>query len=77
MPLRDLLKDEILFESLPRNWHAVVADIENRKVIEEKSIDKEIPLIIVESITTVLNMLKIIDTTVKVPCFWKIKCYYI
>lgn len=70
VPLRDLLKDEFLFESLPRNWHAVVADIENRKVIEEKSIDKEIPLIIVESITTVLNMLKIIDTTVKVPYFF-------
>ncbi|EDP94774.1 DUF3095 domain-containing protein [Kordia algicida OT-1] len=70
MPLRDLLKDESLFEGVPKDWHIVVTDIENSSKAVASGRHNDINLIATGSIITVLNEIKTIDAAIKVPYFF-------
>ncbi|WP_046755427.1 DUF3095 domain-containing protein [Kordia jejudonensis] len=69
-PLRDLLKDESLFTGIPKNWHIVVTDIEGSSIAVENGQHNDINLTATGSIITVLNEIKSIDASIKVPYFF-------
>ncbi|QHI34977.1 hypothetical protein IMCC3317_03230 [Kordia antarctica] len=70
IPLRDLLKDESLFIGIPKNWHIVVTDIEGSSQAVANGKHNDINLVATGSIITVLNEIKTIDTSIKVPYFF-------
>ncbi|WP_430409352.1 DUF3095 domain-containing protein [Kordia sp.] len=69
-PLRDLLKDESLFAGIPKNWHIVVTDIEGSSKAVENGQHNDINLTATGSIITVLNEIKSIDSSIKIPYFF-------
>lgn len=70
MPLRDLLKDESLFEGVPKNWHIVVTDVEDSSKAVANGRHNDINLTATGSIITVLNEIKTIDSSIKIPYFF-------
>lgn len=70
LPLTALLKDEALFYSVPETWSIVVTDIENSSAAVARGAHKDVNLSATGSIVTVLNTLKEIDTTIKIPYFF-------
>jgi hypothetical protein len=67
LPLTELLKDESLFSSVPKNWSIVVADIENSTEAVVNGLHNDVNLCATGSIMTALNILKRIDKTIKIP----------
>ena len=70
LPLTDLLKDESLFSSVPKNWSVVVTDIENSTVAVSQGFHNDVNLCATGSIITVLNTLKSINKKVTIPYFF-------
>jgi len=70
LPLTELLKNEKLFSSVPRNWSVVVADIENSTDAVAQGLHNDVNLSATGSIITVLNTLKKVDHTLKIPYFF-------
>ncbi|WP_299383311.1 DUF3095 domain-containing protein [uncultured Lacinutrix sp.] len=70
LPLTELLKDESLFSSVPKNWSIVVTDIENSTEAVANGLHNDVNLCATGSIITALNTLKQIDKTIKIPYFF-------
>ncbi len=69
LPLTELLKNEKLFTSVPGNWSIVVADIENSTDAVAQGLHNDVNLSATGCIITVLNTLKKVDNTLKIPYF--------
>ena len=70
LPLTDLLKDESLFYSVPKNWSIVVTDIENSTAAVANGFHNDVNLCATGSIITVLNTIKIVDKKIEIPYFF-------
>ncbi len=70
MPLRELLKDESLFNGVPNDWHVVITDIENSSKAVRDGHHNDINLAATGSIITVLNEIKTMNTDIKAPYFF-------
>ena len=70
IPLTELLKDESLFKGVPKNWHIVVTDIEGSSEAVINGKHNDINLTATGSIITVLNEIKTLDPSIKVPYFF-------
>ena len=68
--LNDLLKSESCFTGIPKDWHVVVADIQDSSVAVEKGLHNDVNLTATGSIITVLNELKLIDPQLRIPYFF-------
>ena len=70
LPLTDLLKDESLFYSVPKNWSIVVTDIENSTAAVANGFHNDVNLCATGSIITVLNTIKIVNKKIEIPYFF-------
>lgn len=70
LPLTELLKDESLFSSVPKNWSIVVTDIKNSTVAVANGLHNDVNLCATGSIITVLNTIKGIDKKIQIPYFF-------
>jgi hypothetical protein len=70
LPLTELLKNEDLFSDVPKSWSIVVTDIENSTTAVAMGLHNDVNLSATGSIVTVLNTIKEIDSTIKVPYFF-------
>ena len=70
LPLGELLKSESCFAGVPKDWHVVVADIQNSSVAVAKGLHNDVNLTATGSIITVLNELKIMDPQLRIPYFF-------
>jgi len=70
LPLTELLKDESLFSSVPKNWSIVVTDIKNSTVAVANGFHNDVNLCATGSIITVLNTIKGIDKKIQIPYFF-------
>ncbi len=70
LPLTELLKDESLFSSVPKNWSIVVTDIENSTNAVANGLHNDVNLCATGSIITVLNTLKGINSKLEIPYFF-------
>ncbi|WP_289046234.1 DUF3095 domain-containing protein [uncultured Olleya sp.] len=70
LPLTELLKDESLFSSVPKNWSIVITDIQNSTDAVAKGFHNNVNLCATGSIITVLNTLKSIDKSIEIPYFF-------
>lgn len=70
LPLTDLLKDESLFSSVPKNWSIVVTDIENSTVAVANGFHNDVNLCATGSIITVLNTIKTVNKKIEIPYFF-------
>lgn len=70
LPLTELLKNENLFSSVPKNWSIVVTDIENSTNAVARGFHNDVNLSATGSIITVLNTLKNVNNTIKIPYFF-------
>ncbi|TMM29863.1 DUF3095 domain-containing protein [Polaribacter aestuariivivens] len=68
--LRELLKSENLFNSVPNNWTVVVTDIVNSTSVIRKGKHNDVNLVATGSIITVLNKIKTIDSNITIPYFF-------
>ena len=68
--LRELLKDESLFKVVPTSWHIVVTDIESSSDAVKNGKHNDINLTATGSVITVLNEIKSIDPSIKIPYFF-------
>ncbi|TYP98169.1 hypothetical protein C7447_103339 [Tenacibaculum adriaticum] len=69
--LRNLLREENLFVSVPKNWHVVVADLEDLgDIIKAADAElNEINIATTGSIIVVLNEIKALNDSIKIPYF--------
>lgn len=70
LPLAKLLKDDHLFFNVPSDWYIVVTDIENSTNAVAKGLHNDVNLSATGSIITVLNTLKRVNKTIKIPYFF-------
>ena len=70
LPLAALLKNEDLFSDVPHNWCVVVTDIENSTTAVHNGFHNDVNLSATGSIITVLNTLKKLDSSIKIPYFF-------
>ena len=70
LPLTDLLKDESLFSSVPKNWSIVVTDIENSTAAVANGFHNDVNLCATGSIITVLNTIKTVSKKIEIPYFF-------
>ena len=70
LPLTDLLKDESLFSSVPKNWSIVVTDIENSTAAVANGFHNDVNLCATGSIITVLNTIKTVNKKIEIPYFF-------
>ncbi|TXE19931.1 DUF3095 domain-containing protein [Psychroserpens burtonensis] len=70
LPLTELLKNDSLFYNVPENWYIVITDIENSTDAVSKGLHNDVNLSATGSIITVLNTLKTVDKTIKIPYFF-------
>lgn len=70
IPIHQLLGDRTRFEEVPDNWYVVVADVENSTEAVANGLHGSVNLAATGSIISVLNELKAIDSTFKVPYFF-------
>jgi hypothetical protein len=70
LPLTELLRNEKLFSNVPKNWSIVVTDIENSTDAVARGLHNDVNLSATGSIITVLNTLKKVDNTLKIPYFF-------
>lgn len=68
--LKDLLQNENLFSSVPKNWHIVVTDVQNSTLAVANGKHNDVNLTATGSIITVLNKLKKLDAEVRIPYFF-------
>jgi hypothetical protein len=69
LPLTALLKTKNLFSNVPKSWSIVVTDIESSKDAVAMGFHNDVNLSATGSIITVLNMLKKVNNTIKIPYF--------
>jgi len=70
IPIHELLNEIHRFEPVPDNWYVVVADIENSTEAVNNGLHGSVNLAATGSIIAVLNELKQIDATFKIPYFF-------
>lgn len=70
LPLTELLKDDALFFSVPKNWSIIVTDIENSTEAVARGAHNDVNLSATGSIITVLNTLKALNNKIKIPYFF-------
>ena len=70
LPLKDLLQDESLFTSVPKNWHIVVTDVKDSSQAVAQGNHNDINLTATGSIIAVLNEVKKIDSNLAIPYFF-------
>ncbi|MCW2119690.1 DUF3095 domain-containing protein [Flavobacterium sp. 7A] len=70
LPLTELLKNENLFSTVPPNWSIVVTDIENSTTAVSRGLHNDVNRTATGSIITVLNTLKSLNNSVKIPYFF-------
>ncbi|MGY8908428.1 MAG: DUF3095 domain-containing protein [Flavobacteriales bacterium] len=68
--LKDLLQNENLFSSVPKNWHIIVTDVLGSSNAVAEGKHKDVNLTATGSIIAVLNALKKIDPTLRIPYFF-------
>lgn len=70
LPLTELLKDESLFSSIPQNWTIVVTGIKDSTDAVALGSHNDVNLSATGSIITVLNTIKKINKSIKIPYFF-------
>ncbi|QNM84958.1 DUF3095 domain-containing protein [Polaribacter pectinis] len=70
IPLRELLKSENFFNSVPSNWFVIVTDILDSTSAIKKGLHHDVNLVATGSIITVLNKIKTIDKNCSIPYFF-------
>lgn len=68
--LRELLKNENFFNSVPNDWFVIVTDIIDSTSAIKKGFHNDVNLVATGSIITVLNKIKAIDNTITTPYFF-------
>lgn len=70
IPLKDLLQNENLFSSVPKNWHVIVTDIEGSTKAVSEGKHNDVNLTATGSIIAVLNAIKKMDAKLRIPYFF-------
>ena len=68
--LKDLLQNENLFSSVPKNWYILVSDIQGSSNAVAEGKHTDVNLTATGSIIAVLNALKKIDSSLRIPYFF-------
>ncbi len=68
--IRELLKNENLFNAVPGNWVVIVTDIENSTKAIKNGGHNDVNLVATGSIITVLNKIKKINRKITIPYFF-------
>ena len=70
IPIRELLKNENLFNAVPSNWVVIVTDIVNSTKAIKNGGHNDVNLVATGSIITVLNKIKKINKKITIPYFF-------
>jgi len=68
--LKDLLQNENLFSSVPKNWHILVTDIQGSSNAVTEGKHNDVNLTATGSIIAVLNAVKKIHSSLRIPYFF-------